>query len=192
MYRWLRNLHLFAGLFSAAMVLQYGVSTIFMSHRTWFGEPKPETSEASYTVAAQSAPSLRALARYLMDTHGLRGELRQGRETEKGYTLRLALAGVQHDIDYDRASGQAKVKTIRRDARQTLVAIHHQGGVQFDHWITNAWGVLIALVSVGLILLSLSGIYLWFKLKKERVAGIVILLASLAYTVSLMVVLRNA
>ncbi|MBK5293891.1 MAG: PepSY-associated TM helix domain-containing protein [Acidobacteriia bacterium] len=192
MQRWLRNLHLFAGLFSALMVVQYGVSTMFMSHRNWFGEPKPETSEASYTVASETATSARALARELMDRHGLNGELRQGRDTKGGYELRIALAGIQHDVEYSRATGQARVKTLRRTARQTLTAVHHQGGLQYGHWVSNAWGALVGLVSIGLILLGLSGIYLWFKLRQERVVGTVLLVFSLVYSVSLMVMLRSA
>jgi len=192
MHRWLRNLHLFAGLFSAIMTLQYGLSTLFMSHRSWFGEPKPLISEASYSVPAGSAGSARSLALHLMDVHGLRGELRQGRETENGFVLRLALAGIQHDVEYSRASGQAKVKTTRRDSRQTLIAIHHMGGVRFSNWVNNAWGVLVGAVSVGLIVLAVSGIYLWFKLKRERTAGALILAASLVYSLTLIAILRNA
>ncbi len=192
MHLWLRNLHLLSGLFSAIMVVQYGVSTMFMSHRGWFAEPAPETSEASYTVPPDAATSVRALARELMDHHGLNGELRQGRDTKDGYALRIALAGIQHDVEYTRATGQARVKTVRRTARQTLLAVHHQGGVQHGNWVSNAWGVLVGLVSIGLILLGLSGIYLWFKLRQERFAGTLLLGGSLLYSISLMVMLRGA
>ncbi|MBI3208665.1 MAG: PepSY-associated TM helix domain-containing protein [Candidatus Solibacter usitatus] len=192
MHLWLRNFHLLAGLFSALMVLQYGVSTMFMSHRGWFGPPKMETTEVTINVSSETATSARALARELMDKHGLNGELRQGRETNTGYVLRIALAGFQHDVEYSRATGVARVKTQKRPARMTLTAIHQQGGLHHEHWVSNAWGALVGIVSVGLILLGLSGIYLWFKLRKERVVGTVLLVLSLAYSVSLMVMLRVA
>ena len=192
MHRWLRNLHLFTGLFSCFMVFQYGVSTMFMSHRAWFNNDPIPPVESSFAVAPDQATSARALGRALMDRHGLSGEIRQGRETQSGYSLRIVRPGVAHEVDYDRSSGQAKVKTRTSDFRRTMVGIHHQGGIQNEDWVNQGWGWIVALGSVGLIILALSGIYLWFKLYKERLSGGVILVVSLLYSWGLMIALRSA
>ena len=190
MHRWLRNLHLFTGLFSAFMVFQYGLSTMFMSHRAWFNNDPIPAVESSYKVPPDQAGSARALGRALMDQHGLSGEIRQGRETASGYSLRIVRPGVAHDVEYHRQSGEAKVKTRTSDFRRTLVGVHHQGGIQSEDWVNKGWGWIVALGSVGLIMLALSGIYLWFKLYKERLSGAVILTLSLAYSFGLMIALR--
>ena len=50
-----------------------------------------------------------------------------------------------------------------------------------------------ALVSAALVLLGLSGIYLWFESHKERVVGAALLTISLGYSLTtLMILLRLA
>ena len=56
----------------------------------------------------------------------------------------------------------------------------------------NVWGVLSGAVSVVLILISLTGIYLWFKWKQERVIGAILMALCLVFSVTLMVLLRTA
>jgi hypothetical protein len=47
-------------------------------------------------------------------------------------------------------------------------------------------------VSTALILLGLTGIYLWFKLHNERIVGAILLTISLSYSLTLMILLRVA
>jgi hypothetical protein len=54
------------------------------------------------------------------------------------------------------------------------------------------WAVFVALISVALIVLSLTGIYLWFKIHTERVIGIILLVLSLGYSLTLIVLIRTA
>ena len=54
------------------------------------------------------------------------------------------------------------------------------------------WAFFVALVSVALIVLSLTGIYLWFKIHTERVIGIILLALSLGYSLTLIVLIRTA
>ena len=59
-------------------------------------------------------------------------------------------------------------------------------------WVTNLWGAFTGIASVGLIALALTGIYLWFKLHNERKIGVVLLVVSLAYSLTAMGLLRLA
>jgi hypothetical protein len=47
-------------------------------------------------------------------------------------------------------------------------------------------------VALGLIGLSVTGIYLWFKIHTERVTGLVLLAISLGYSLPLIVLMRMA
>jgi hypothetical protein len=73
MYRYLRNSHLFLGLFSCLFLLMYGVSSVQMSHSSWFNL-RPTVTTTELTLAP-NASDARAVARELMDGHGLRGEI---------------------------------------------------------------------------------------------------------------------
>ena len=52
MYRYLRNTHLFLGLFCCLFVLMYGVSSVQMSHNTWFPSRPSVTTAVSRSNAA--------------------------------------------------------------------------------------------------------------------------------------------
>src|SRR2546422_9067187 len=110
MYRWLRNTHLFLGLFSCLFVLMYGVSSVKMSHRTWFAPPGPGT-ESRIAIPAENATSARAVARELMDKHGLSGELAAGRVTPEGFRFRIVGPGTRYEVEYAKATGEARINS---------------------------------------------------------------------------------
>jgi len=55
----------------------------------------------------------------------------------------------------------------------------------------SAWAALVGIVSLGLILLALTGIYLWFRLFEERAVGIALLVVSLVCSLTLAIWLRS-
>jgi hypothetical protein len=191
MYRWLRNIHLWLGLFSFLFLLMYGVSSVQMAHNSWFS-PRPKVSESRVAVPPASAESPRALARELMDRHGMRGELNQVRQTPDGFALRIVRPGTVYEVDYSRSTGEAKVRTNVASFIGMLNRIHHIGGIWHEYSLVNVWGVLVGLVSAALIVLGATGIYLWFKIHSERVVGIILLALSLGFSLPLIVLMRAA
>ena len=91
MYRYLRNTHLFLGLFCGLFALMYGVSSVQMSHNSWFPS-RPVVTEAVYTLAPQAGDA-RSIARELMDGHGLRGEVTQIRPAAAGVSFSITRPG---------------------------------------------------------------------------------------------------
>lgn len=191
MYRWLRNIHLYLGLFSLPLVLAYGVSSVQMSHGSWF-KMKPAIGETEVTVPPDRATEGRGLARELMDRYGLRGDLQQVQPTASGFSLRIGRLGTFYQIDYSRESGKAKVRTTVAPFMGMLNRIHHVSGLWHDFLPMNLWGALVSIVSAGLVLLGLTGIYLWFHDHEERTIGALLLGLNLAYCLTLMVLMRTA
>jgi hypothetical protein len=191
MYRWLRNTHLFFGLFCCLSLLVYGVSSVKMSHRSWF-DTAPAVSETHIAVAPDAAADARSLARELMDRHDLRGEVAGGRATPAGFTFRIRRAGTNYEVNYNKQSGDAMIVTRKSNLMGTMVGIHESGGLWHESLLANLWGALVGIVSVGLIVLAASGIYLWFKIHNERLIGFILLCASLGYSLTVMILLRSA
>ncbi len=191
MYRWMRNTHLFLGLFTFLFLMVYAVSSVQMAHNQWFSM-KPAVSENRFSIPGESGSSARAVARRLMDQQHLRGELAQVRQTGAGFSFRIIRPGTVCEVDYSRAAGEAKVRTSVTGFMGMLNRIHHVGGLWHDYPLLNIWGTFVAVVSAGLILLALTGIYLWFMFHNERVIGAVLLAVSLAYSLTLVVLIRTA
>src|SRR5262245_822072 len=105
----MRNLHLWLGLGCGLFLLVYAVSAVKMSHGKWWNS-RPSVTQARVTLPAAVAASARTAARRLMDQHGMRGELQQVTDTAAGFRFRLARPGTVHEVQVDRASGEAQVR----------------------------------------------------------------------------------
>jgi hypothetical protein len=190
-YRWIRNTHLFLGLFSAAFLLMYGVSAIQMAHSRWFPS-RPKVTQSEISISAANGGGVRSVARELMDRHGMKGELQQVREAEGGIRFNIVRPGTVYEVDYSPSMNTAKVRTNTANFIGMLNRIHHIGGLWHEYSIVNVWGFFVGVISAAIILLSLSGIYLWFKIHTERVIGTILLAVSLGYSLTLIVLLRMA
>jgi hypothetical protein len=191
-YRTLRNLHLFLGLFFILFLLMYGASSVQMAHPTWF-DSKPTVTEARLPFPAEEAYNARAIAATLIEQQAVRGELKNVAETEDGYTFRVVRPGTVHEVEYVRGEDSVLVRTSVAGFMGMLNRIHHIGGVHHEYPLLNVWGVLVFLTSLGLILLGLSGAYMWFKSHRtRRTAGVLLLGVSLTASVTLIILMRMA
>lgn len=186
MYRFIRNVHLLAGLLASGYLFMYASSAVEMSHREWFGL-QPKVTERKVKLKGEFADSPRAAARELMDRQGIRGELRNVQKTASGFRIRVARIGALTDVDYDRASGEASIKISEAAFGGALVQLHHVAGFWHETGYFIALGSIVAVVSVILFVLGASGIYLWFKIHGERVTGGILLGLNLVYAVGLII-----
>jgi len=190
MYKVLRNTHLFLGIAAFLFVTMYGLSSVQMAHQTWFSM-KPQVTETRLTVSPETSEDPRAIAAELRRA-GLRGEMRDVETNAAGYRIYIQRPGTFYRIDYTRATREAKVRIQTTGFMGMLNRIHHIGGTWHDYWLINVWGIFVALVSVTLILLGATGIYLWFKTHGERAIGVVLLAINLGICVTLLVLVRTA
>lgn len=188
MYRYLRNTHLFLGLFCCLFLFTYGASSIQMAHNKWFNTKAAVSVQTVALPAAQG--DARVVARELTERLGIRGELAQIRPGARDLRFALTRPGMIYQVVYRSATGETEIRGSRSAFMFVLNRIHQMSGVQHNYWLTNAWGVLVIVVSVSLILIGATGIYLWFKIRRERMVGILLLAVSLGYSLSLLAMVR--
>jgi hypothetical protein len=186
MYRVLRNTHLFLGITAMLFVLMYGVSSVQMAFR-WFSD-EPQVTESRARIPETVADDPRAISREL----SLRGELSNVEKTEAGYKFQVHRPGTVYEIDYQRSSREAKVRTETGGFMVMLNRIHHIAGTWHEYSLINVWGVLLGLVSGALLVLGATGIYLWFRIHSERLIGAVLLAVNLGICITLLVLVRTA
>jgi hypothetical protein len=190
MYRLLRNTHLLLGIAAFLFLMMYGVSAVQMAHSRWFSM-KPTVSETRVTLAPGTSDDPRAVTRALRSI-GVRGDIGEVSSSDAGYKFDVARPGAYYQIEYARATREAKVRIQIAGFMAVLNRIHHLSGVGHDYAPLNAWGIMIGLISAGLILLGATGIYLWFMIHSERAIGVVLLSINLGICVTLLVLIRTA
>jgi hypothetical protein len=190
MYRLLRDTHLVLGLFCCLFLLMYGVSSVQMAHNRWF-TTRPAVKDTAVILPAQIADA-RVIGRQLMDQFHLRGEVGQARVSPAQINFVMVRPGTVYQVEYNTGTGITRIRDNHADFIGMLNRIHHAAGLWHDYWLLNAWGSLVGIVSAALILIGMTGIYLWFKLHQERLLGLILLTLSLGYSLTLMVLARIA
>jgi len=176
MYQKLRSLHLATALFSLIFLIAYAFSSIQFAHRTWFAHRDHSTIENRQMTAGIT--DARILAREW------RGELASV-ETPSGVLKFRVMTplGSSHEVTYTIATGAAKIATNTPGLGTQLAFVHVAHGI---------WAWAAAMVSIALLIMGISGIYLWFKNHKERWIGTALLLAGAAFSIALIISMRQA
>lgn len=191
MYPNIRTIHRLLASLSLPFLLVYGISAVQMAHGTWFDmKPAVRESRVSLTPGLTDA---RAIAREVTSrAPGVRGELTNVQTNAAGVTLRLVLPGTVHDVQYQQASGDTRLKTSVAGLMGMLNRLHHAAGLWHEPATMKLWGGVVAVVSTALLLLGATGVYMWFARRSERIIGAALLTMNVVVVVVLLGLMRSA
>ena len=177
-YRWVRQLHLWIGAWGALAAVIYGLTGLVMNHR--FGDgawPQGDTEDSGRVVLAVPAEvreTPEALAEWLGSAHGLQPQvIRKGkaeaarlggkevRQPPK-WNLSGGTAAKSWSLEYMPGNATAEVKQSRHSLLAGLNRLHKGVG---GGW---AWIALADSFAIGMLLLGLSGIWMWARGRTTR------------------------
>lgn len=190
MYKTLRTIHLLCGALSLPYLLMYGLSAVQMAHNRWF-TMKPAVTESAVRVT-HAYEDGRRLALDVMSAEGLRGEIQEVRATPEGFNIRVTVPGTVHEMRYGRAAGEVHLKTSVAGFMGMLNRLHHAAGLWHEYLPLKLWGVLVAIVSLGVLGMGATGLWMWWLRHQDRTLGIILLAANLLFTLVVLAVLRSA
>jgi hypothetical protein len=186
-WRWNRRIHFLLGLYLLLFIWLFAISGLVLNHGKWaFADfwPKRVETSRSAVVHVSADSSDESIARALMHQLGLSGEVnRTERRAENEFGLQLTRPGLTTDIDVVFAEERATIKDTRLNAWGVLSALHHFTGVSMgepsrtrDWWLTRVWSLCIDAIALGLVVLVVTGVYLWWRLGKKRPPGAAMIL----------------
>ena len=200
LYRWLRDLHLYFGLFISPFVLLFAVSVFYLNHGNLLpGADRPIETYRNLTIP-EGFDRLKGRdavdrARALLPQIGVQGEIGYLRyvPTDRHLVFPVSKAGSEATVDVDLAGRTATVKRRHMGAWESLSYLHKMPGPHNvairGNWIgTQAWRVLADATIYLLLFISVSGIYLWWAIKAERRIGLSLLTAGAVTLVGLIYV----
>ena len=191
MYSTVRTLHLLLASIALPFLLMYALSAVQMSHNGWF-DMKPSVTERTLALPP-AQDDARVIARAVMEqAPAARGELQNVQSTPAGLNLRLVIPGTVHEVRYTRATGSTLLRTSIGGRMVMLNRLHHAAG--FGHGVLplDVWGAAVAVVSLVLLLVGATGLWMWFLRRSERATGIVLLAVNLVFALTLFVLIRRA
>lgn len=167
LHRWIRKLHLWVGAWGALAAVLYGSTGLIMSHRfgdgAWPQGSSEEIGKQALTVPAQARTSAEALSLWLDASEGLNAQtIRKPPpgEPAKGparWTLSGGTARDAWSLDYTVGSDSAELKRTQHSTLAALMRLHKavSGGL--------GWRILGDSFAIGMILLGMSGLWMWAR-----------------------------
>jgi len=188
---WIRVTHMWIGLWGAMLGFMFGVTGLLMNHRTVLKIPveKAEITRTQVTIPSAiespaelttwmrgrfALPDARAVVRIQEPAHVrfMGQELTQPAR----WSVTLATPKISVSAAHIPDSGIIELETQDATRWGLLMRLHTGSGA------STAWVLLVDTIAGALILLTLSGVLLWSKLRLPRLAGAVVLIAAPALT----------
>jgi hypothetical protein len=167
-YRWIRQVHLWIGAWGAIAAIVYGYTGLVMNHRmgdnAW---PQGDSGEAGrdvLEVPAAARASAEDLSKWLLQSQGLdaqtirKGAPRGAREgAPEQWNLSGGTARESWALQYKPGDATAEVKHNRQTWLAAFNRLHKTVGGGF------AWVLLADSFAIAMLLLGLSGIWMWAR-----------------------------
>jgi hypothetical protein len=192
LYRWIRDLHLYFGLFISPFVLLFALSVFYLNH----GKLNPGDSlPADVYRDLQIPDGLDRIegreavnrARAILPQVGVAGEIGVLRYIAKDrhVIFPVSKAGSESLVEVDLDTRAATVRRRRMNLWESISYLHKMPGPHNvairGNWVgTQAWRWLADTTTYLLLFISISGLYLWWAIRAERRIGIALLTAGAA------------
>jgi hypothetical protein len=187
LYRWLRDLHLYLGLFISPFILLFAGSVFYLNHGTLIPNAEPESETYRDLTIPDGFDRLKGReaverARSLLPQVGASGEIGFLRYVAKTRHLifPVSRAGSEETIDVDLDARTATVTRRSMDLWESVSYLHKMPGPHNaalrGNWIgMQLWRFFTDTTIYLLLFVSLSGVYLWWAIKAERRIGMTLL-----------------
>jgi hypothetical protein len=187
LYRWLRDLHLYFGLFISPFILLFAVSVFYLNHGKLLpgAEPTPDSyrnlniPDGFDRLKGREAVE-RATA--ILPQVGVSGEIGFLRyvPATRHLIFPVSKAGSEATVDVDLDARTATVRRRGMSLWESLSYLHKMPGPHNvairGNWIgTIAWRTFADATIYLLLFISMSGLYLWWAIKAERRIGFAML-----------------
>ena len=172
LWRWL---HIYLSMAGFALLLFFSVTGITLNHTEWFEDMQTTVSQKGEmdTTSLRGGTDRLAVAEALRKAHKVSGYVSSFEVDEAQVTVSFASPGYSADVFIDRTDGRYELTETRTGIWGVMNDLHKgrdTGGT---------WRWLIDVSAVLMILISLTGLFMLFYLKRKRLAGLLVALAGL-------------
>ena len=175
----IRRTHMYLALFLTPWLLIYAMSGFVLNHGKWFGmgggvKPPPfeKIEEREYHAEFSKDADERFIAAQMLAELKLSGPFHvDGDSDGPKLEIRRHAAFAEYRITYLREPNRLIVERQQVNKTMFLNRSHFRHGYYQSDAASIAWGVIVDLVVVSLIVWVLSGLWMWWEIKPSRAWG---------------------
>jgi hypothetical protein len=185
--RLVRRTHMYLALFLAPWMLMYALSTMAMNHREFvrhrYGPPVVFHKEAERTLNASlpAGAAPREKARQILRELGMDNGLFTVNAGGGGDRLTILRQDpvAPRRITYTAAGNRLMIEKQEFRAPAFLERLHRRRGYQAGLPLENSWAFSVDLVIVAILFWAGSGLWMWWEMKRTRLAGALVAVSGL-------------
>jgi len=169
-YRLVRQLHLWIGAWGALAAIAYGFTGLLLNHRSgdraWPQGESVESPRVVLHVPAGARVDAESLSLWLRRSQHLDAtSIRKGgpgRQASSKWNFGGGTARESWSIEYEPGADTAQLRRSRQDTLAAVIRLHKAVG---GGW---AWRLLADTFAIGMLLLGLSGLWMWARGRTAR------------------------
>lgn len=186
---WNRKLHYYLGLYFLLFLWLFSVTGLMLNHQQWF-RGLNERRETSYEmpIVSPAGDTMLDQTRDLMDQLNVQGEIDWPASQPAAHLdFNVGRPSGAAQIRVDLNAKTAYVREFDNNKRLAFQIFHTFSGSRFNQpasrrdWIvTSVWVWAMDALAIGLIVMVLGSYYMWWRLKKRKTLGAIVLAAGAA------------
>ena len=180
LFNTIRRIHLYASFVTATFLLMYFLTGAFMIMGKLFPRGFTETLSEQVTVNA-GMPEADIIAS-ICNQYNIHGEVTIKNLQDNKKIYNYFRPGYRAEILVNEAVGTARVKVSQGKFPAVMNDFHRLSGYT-GSWIHQLWSLWYDITCISLIVMALTGVYLWWKLERKKKTGIIFIFVSTGITV---------
>ena len=193
---WNRRLHYYLGLYFLLFLWLFSVTGLMLNHQQWF-RGLYDRRETTYQMPIDTPIGETTLeqARDVMRQLQLEGEIEWPAShpaAHLDFSVSRPVDAAQVQVDL--SAKAAYVRRFDNNKRLAFQVFHTFSGSRFaqpdtrrDWIVTTAWVLAMDALGIGLIVMVLGSYYMWWRLKKSKTIGVIVLAAGAASCIAFLV-----
>jgi len=183
---WNRRLHYYLGLYFLVFLWLFSFTGLLLNHPRWALSRIPNEAKPAYERNIDAAVGATDIERAndMIRKLGLRGEIDWPQSAPAPGTLEFNLAYPKQafQVRVDLALNRATVREIDRSFWSALKISHTFSGSRYnangtsrDWLVTSLWVIAMDALAAGLLVMVFGSYYMWYRLKRQRTLGWLVL-----------------
>lgn len=181
----IRRVHMYLALFLTPWMLMYALSTIAMNHRAVFiGEHRIDyetEQELSYDATFPPGASARTKAEQILANLELDGLFYTRQSEDDKLVIYRENPLRNHRVTFDESAGSLLIESGAHPPGASLEEMHRARGYDTGGSLRTLWAVIVDVVIFAIAFWCLSGLWLWWQLKKTRWIGAACVVGGVLY-----------
>ena len=189
-YQVVRKIHLYTAFTLIGFVGMYFITGFILAHGQWFTPATSTVITHPYKLTISATMSAADLSVYLQDTFSIQAKRLEPTIKNDTTVFEYIKPGRYYQIKVPMDRTTALLRIEKHNLVRTLIGFHRMHGYG-GGWLYNVYVVMMDLASIATILFSLTGIYLWYKLIRQKSWGLLLLAVSISYTMLVIYLFMN-